>query len=115
MNKKLIRLTESDLHKIVKESVNRIIKENNQRARKMIREFDDYDNYDEFEEEEEEFIDRKGNPIQKGSKDIWYDPERSARDLKRVWTVYDMGGDIVYIADDYGEAEVFPQELKVVG
>lgn len=27
MNKKLIRLTESDLHKIVKESVNRVIKE----------------------------------------------------------------------------------------
>ena len=27
MNKKLIRLTESDLHRIVKESVNRIIKE----------------------------------------------------------------------------------------
>lgn len=35
-------------------------------------------------------------------------------DLKRIWTVYDMGGDIVYIADDYGEAEVFPQELKVM-
>lgn len=29
MNKKLIRLTESDLHKIVKESVNRVIKESN--------------------------------------------------------------------------------------
>ena len=27
MNKKLIRLTESDLHNIVKESVNRILKE----------------------------------------------------------------------------------------
>ena len=27
MNKKIIRLTESDLHKIVKESVNRLIKE----------------------------------------------------------------------------------------
>jgi len=27
MNKKLIRLTESDLHKIVKESVNRILNE----------------------------------------------------------------------------------------
>ena len=27
MNKKLIRLTESDLHRIVKESVNRVIKE----------------------------------------------------------------------------------------
>ena len=28
MNKKLIRLTENDLHRIVKESVNRILKEN---------------------------------------------------------------------------------------
>ena len=28
MNKKLIRLTEGDLHKIVKESVNRVLKEN---------------------------------------------------------------------------------------
>jgi hypothetical protein len=28
MNKKLIRLTESDLHRIVKESVNRILREN---------------------------------------------------------------------------------------
>lgn len=27
MNKKLIRLTESDLHKIVKESVNRVLRE----------------------------------------------------------------------------------------
>lgn len=27
MNKKLIRLTESDLHKIIKESVNKILKE----------------------------------------------------------------------------------------
>lgn len=27
MNKKIIKLTESDLHKIVKESVNRVIKE----------------------------------------------------------------------------------------
>ena len=29
MNKKLIRLTEGDLHKIVKESVNKILKEGN--------------------------------------------------------------------------------------
>ena len=29
MNKKLIRLTESDLHRIVKESVNRVLKESN--------------------------------------------------------------------------------------
>ena len=67
---------------------------------------------DEFENEE--FVDKDGQPIQKGSKVIWFDSGRSARDLKRIWKVYDMGGDIVYIADDYGEAEVFPQELKVV-
>lgn len=30
MNKKLIRLTESDLHRIVKESVNKILKENDE-------------------------------------------------------------------------------------
>ena len=29
MNKKLIRLTESDIHRIVKESVNRVLKEEN--------------------------------------------------------------------------------------
>lgn len=28
MNKKLIRLTESDIHRIVKESVNRVLREN---------------------------------------------------------------------------------------
>ncbi len=39
--KKLIRLTESDLHRIVIESVKRIIKENNQRHKKIIREFED--------------------------------------------------------------------------
>lgn len=31
MNKKLIRLTESDLHRIVKESVNRILRESNRK------------------------------------------------------------------------------------
>jgi hypothetical protein len=30
MNKKLIRLTESDLHRIVKETVNRVLKEGNE-------------------------------------------------------------------------------------
>ena len=32
MNKKLIRLTENDLHRIVKESVNRVLKESNRYA-----------------------------------------------------------------------------------
>jgi len=110
---KKAKTNESYLNRIVRESVNRIIKENSRRNKRMIREFDEFDDFDEFEEEE--FIDRKGQPIHKGSKVIWYDPERSARDLKRVWTVYDMEGDIVYIADDYSEAEVLPEELKVVG
>lgn len=91
-------ITESQLRQIVKESIKKVLRESN--------------DFDEFENEE--FVDMNGRPIQKGSKVIWFDPERSARDLKRIWTVYDMGGDIVYIADDYGEAEVFPQELKVM-
>lgn len=88
--------TESQMRQIVKESIRKVLRGSN--------------DFDEFENEE--FVDKDGQPIQKGSKVIWFDPERSARDLKRIWTVYDMGGDIVYIADDYGEAEVFPQELK---
>ena len=87
-------ITESQLRQIVKESI-----------RKVLRESNDFDEFD---------VDKDGQPILKGSKVIWFDPERSARDLKRIWTVYDMGGDIVCIADDYGEAEVFPQELKVM-
>ena len=35
MNKKLIRLTESDLHRIVKESVNRVLKEVNFRGERL--------------------------------------------------------------------------------
>jgi hypothetical protein len=38
MNKKLIKLTESDLHRIVKESVNRILRENSRRKSRMIKE-----------------------------------------------------------------------------
>ena len=42
MNKKLIRLTEGDLHRIVKESVNRILRENDDYDR-MNRYFNGYD------------------------------------------------------------------------
>lgn len=45
MNKKLIRLTESDLHRIVKESVKKIIKEN-KKTKKVVREFDEYDDFE---------------------------------------------------------------------
>jgi len=65
--------------------------------------------------DESEFLDRKGNHIVVGSKVIWYDPEVAARDLTRVYDVDDLEGDIVYISDDFSEAEVLPQELEVVG
>ena len=58
--------------------------------------------------------DINGRTIKINDKVIWDDPEASARDLDRVWNVYDIAGEIVCIADDYGEAEVFPEELEVV-
>lgn len=71
-------------------------------------------------EEDFDYTDRRGKPIKVGSKVVWYDPEKSARNLKNVWTVWEMVGDIVYISIDdenghLAEAEVFPEELKVVG
>ena len=41
--KKIVRLTESDLHKIVKESVQKILKESN---RKLVKEWDEYEDED---------------------------------------------------------------------
>jgi hypothetical protein len=61
MNKKLIRLTESDLHRIVKESVNRVLRENKVRTnRKTIKESGHlYGHYDD------------GTPFT-NSKDTWH-------------------------------------------
>lgn len=58
--------------------------------------------------------DRKGNRIHLGSKVLWYDPEEDARDLSRVWTVDELDEEIVFISDDFSEAEVYPNELEVV-
>ena len=68
-------------------------------------------------EVDDEAVDMNGNPIKVGSKVKWYDPDESARDVSRVWSVFDVksDGEIVCISDDYGEAEVFPQELEVIG
>lgn len=66
-------------------------------------------------DDEEEFLDRNGRQIIVGSKVIWYDPQEEYRDLTRVYDVDDLEGDTVYISDEYSEAEVFPQELEVVG
>ena len=55
MNKKLIRLTEADLHRIVKESVKKILREN----RQMIREFNDEVGVEETFETDEERVTAK--------------------------------------------------------
>lgn len=58
MNKKLIRLTESDLHRIVKESVNRILKEVNYADNYRIHpneKIDDNDDFFDSDEDREEF------------------------------------------------------------
>ena len=67
------------------------------------------------EENNDECLDMKGQKIIPGAQVIWYDPELSARSLNRVWTVDDCEGEIVRISDEFGEAEVFPKELRVIG
>jgi hypothetical protein len=52
--------------------------------------------------------------IKVGSHVIWYDPEVECRDLTRVYEVFDISDDMVCIADDYSEAEVYASELEVV-
>lgn len=58
--KKIIRLTESDLHKIVKESVHRILKEGVPDPSDFLDQDPFYDNY--FDEDGNEY-DYEGNPI----------------------------------------------------
>ena len=59
--KKIIRLTESDLHQIVKESVNRILKEGVPDPSDFLSQDPYYDNY--FDENGVEY-DFEGNPIE---------------------------------------------------
>lgn len=62
----------------------------------------------------EKAFDKNGKEIKIGDGVVWYDPQKETMDLKRVYEVYDIKGDIVYISDEYGEAEVLPNELKVI-
>jgi len=60
-------------------------------------------------------LDRNKKPLHKGQKVRWYDPEESARDLNRIYTVYeDPEPEMVRIADECSEAEVYPEELEIV-
>lgn len=45
---------------------------------------------------------------------IDYDEDGRKIQSTRVYEVYDINGEIISIADDYGEVEVFEDELVVV-
>ena len=59
----------------------------------------------------EKTFDRNNVEIKVGDKVIWYDPAIDARDLSRVWMIDKITYEIVYISDDFSEAEVFANEL----
>ena len=60
----------------------------------------------------EKTFDRNNVEIKVGDKVIWYDPAVDARDLSRVWVIDRITDEIVYISDDFSEAEVFANELS---
>ena len=59
-------------------------------------------------------LDMKGRFLHGGDKVIWYDPDVKHRDLQRVWTVDSISEELITIFDEFSEAEVFPNELKIV-
>ena len=59
----------------------------------------------------EKTFDRNNVEIKVGDKVIWYDPAIDARDLSRVWIIDKITDEIIYISDDFSEAEVFANEL----
>lgn len=62
-------------------------------------------------------VDIDGNEIRNGATVKWYDPDEEARDLDRIYTVWQISsdGDIVRAADEFSEIEAHPSELLVVG
>lgn len=61
-----------------------------------------------------DLFDRKGKRITIDSQVIWYDPQEEYRDLSRVYNVDEMDEEIVFISDEFSEAEVPPCELEVI-
>lgn len=59
----------------------------------------------------EKAFDRNNVEIKVGDKVIWYDPAVDARDLNRVWVIDRITEEIVFISDNFSEAEVFANEL----
>ena len=65
-----------------------------------------------YQYESIEVKDRLDNDLELGDGVIWVDPEKEARDLNRVWTIFDVQSEeLVKIHDIVSEAEVNPSEL----
>jgi hypothetical protein len=65
-----------------------------------------------YQYESIEIKDRLDNDLELGDEVIWVDPEKEARDLNRVWTIFDVQSEeLVKIHDIASEAEVNPSEL----
>lgn len=110
MNKKLIKLTEADLHKIVKQSVNRILKEDIQNGRK------------EFErqvmkwEDDLERISSSMKSIASNPKDSIWGSTASQEELMSISEAYKYAHEaymqLVYMIERFGsyKREIEPEE-----
>ena len=78
MNKKVIRLTESDLHRIIKESVNRILMEAKRQPRQGKINFNG-----EWVDATEDGLDKNGNPMYKIKGDVQTNRGRKCKDGTR--------------------------------
>ena len=72
--------------------------------------------YPEEEEEVPEVYDKLDNKLSVGDRVIWVDPDPEGRDLNRIYEINDIfSEEIVWINDEFSEAEVPPQELILAG
>ena len=65
-------------------------------------------------EQENLKLDIHGDELHIGDKVLWHDPYEEYRDLTRVYEIFDIQGDIISISDEYGESEVYANELEKV-
>ena len=65
-------------------------------------------------EQENLKLDIHGEELHIGDKVVWHDPDEEYRDLTRVYEIFDIQGDIISISDEYGESEVYANELEKV-
>ena len=97
MKKKLIRLTENDLHRIVKISVN-----------KILRERDEYDDYDDEEEEYDDDEEEEEHDDYYRDEGFWflYSPEVGA--LNGTYETYESAeDDLMAYADEYEDLTIY--------